>query len=104
MALINRDELRKRVESMCCDCCWNDECDRDQSAPCAVADILTIIDDMPAINLETEDHGYWMWTGDDELYVCSICGKLEDLYYGKYNFCPNCGKIMIGDDRNGENS
>lgn len=45
--------------------------------------------------------GEWHWIADDSP-MCNICGKVfdtnDDADAGLWNFCPNCGAKMKGDE------
>lgn len=51
-------------------------------------------------------HGKWNYTQDlfgDTLCNCSVCGIRFVMFHGTtdnnlYNYCPNCGAYMRGDD------
>ena len=47
--------------------------------------------------------GEWILTDNDKEYIplfytCSVCGM---KYTEEYNYCPNCGADMRGDENNG---
>ena len=42
-------------------------------------------------------HGYWIDDGDSK-YICSECGNGVYRWSGKYDYCPNCGADMDGED------
>lgn len=53
-----------------------------------------IIDDAPTIEAEPVKHGRWMYP-----FYCSECGFTP--YYSSdltYNYCPNCGARMEGNE------
>ena len=33
---------------------------------------------------------------DEQMVICSVCGK--GIFWGKQNFCPNCGSRMVDED------
>ena len=35
-----------------------------------------------------------------DMYDCPNCGKHYELYYEKYDYCPNCGQKMNWDGIN----
>lgn len=67
------------------------------------------INAMPTMEALPVRHGKWLY-GESESghdgYFCSQCGKHIRWIYGEedinfirsYNYCPNCGARMSGDD------
>ena len=41
-------------------------------------------------------HGEWIES--DFGWKCSICGNTSVMWQRTYNFCPNCGAYMRGED------
>ena len=56
--------------------------------------VWDIVKDQPTIEAVEVVHGEWRFdiSGAGH-YYCSVCGGRGD-FYGKYNFCPNCGARM----------
>lgn len=42
-------------------------------------------------------HGLWKDNGEDK-WICSACKGYVWRWFGKQNFCPNCGAKMGGDE------
>ena len=56
-------------------------------------DVFNAINDCPAAKVRKITVGKW----NDE-FNCSNCGvKIYDKRYWVYNFCPNCGASMRGE-------
>lgn len=62
------------------------------------------LDDIPAADVQPVKHGEWLdlWIEDDEMTdggfmvnQCSVCK--DEMYYGRPNYCPNCGARMDGE-------
>lgn len=45
--------------------------------------------------LQERRQGYWIENDD---YTCSVCGFHFVLGDGAYNYCPNCGAEMSGEE------
>jgi len=65
--------------------------------------IRTIAEDirhLPAADVQEVKHGRWIIDrkfgndvmSDEQMVICSVCGK--GIFYGKQNYCPNCGAKM----------
>lgn len=69
----------------------------DNSKPVFVACVLATINHMPTIEPERK-RGKWkkVYEGNGLRYECDKCGERYPNAYG-YNFCPNCGADMRGD-------
>lgn len=56
----------------------------------------------PAADVEPVRHGHWIPVNTEykhaSLHKCSVCGGL--LFY-EFNYCPNCGAKMEGDEDDG---
>ena len=52
--------------------------------------------DMAIEALEERKHGEWI--ENDFGWRCSICGNTSVMWQRTYNFCPNCGAYMRGED------
>ena len=55
---------------------------------------------IPAADVAERKHGKWIDSFADDGFVnrnCSLCGQFVSIY-NNYNFCPNCGADMRGDD------
>lgn len=61
------------------------------------------IDNAPTVDAVPVVHGRWNVVEGRRLdnAVCSNCGKHFQAYYEAYNFCPNCGAKMDGDNAKG---
>ena len=57
---------------------------------------------MPAADVVEVKHGRWIIDrefgndvmSDEQMVICSECGK--GIFWGKQNYCPNCGAKMDG--------
>ena len=49
---------------------------------------------MPTADVRKNVHGEWLYDGT--YYKCSAC---LDLCYASFNFCPNCGADMRGEEQ-----
>ena len=49
-------------------------------------------------------HGEWVLDVgvSVESFICSQCGINTDMRYGLYKYCPNCGAIMDGKEKENE--
>lgn len=61
------------------------------------------IDEMPTIELPERKKGKWVFEEYPDGYYYSECSEckhhfIEDVYLKSYNFCPNCGCDMRGDE------
>ena len=67
-----------------------------------VCDTVNRIRMIPAADVVKRKHGEWYdaTTLDNEFicWVCSECRHGADFVDEPYNFCPNCGADMRGDD------
>lgn len=67
-------------------------------------DILEIVERQPAAEVAEVKHGRWIVDrefgndvmSDEQMVICSVCGK--GIFWGKQNYCPNCGAKMEEDD------
>ena len=97
MRLIDADalieDLRKDRESVYSHVFGHVACD---SAEELAVDLEQTINNQPTIDSVPVVHGEWEFdiSGVGH-YYCSVCGGRGD-FYGKYNFCPNCGAKMDG--------
>lgn len=96
MRLIDADKLRKGVIEL--PDLYNGFSDTYDKAY-----ILDLVDEQPTIDAEPTKHGHWV--NNRNMYIewatCSQCGaewnKYENEFF-RFNFCPNCGVKMDGDD------
>lgn len=60
-----------------------------------------IIEAIPAADVQPVRHGRWVKTigenGVTSACRCNLCG-FEDNRYSLFNYCPNCGAKMGGDN------
>lgn len=54
--------------------------------------ILDLIDNAPTV--DERPQGKWITTWERYIFQCSCCHGMSV----KYNFCPNCGADMRGDE------
>jgi hypothetical protein len=83
-----------------------------QYSKCLLAyDIMDWIDDLPAVDAVEVRHGHWVTEdeaiekGDYSLRdTCSVCEHCDwDCTESEsFNFCPNCGAKMDGEDGDGD--
>lgn len=89
--LIDANALWKALDAAS----WYDNADRDEVA-------LTMVDEAPTVDAVPVRHGRWekvipsksaaKWSTQ---VSCSVCHRKG---YTLYNYCPNCGARMDGDD------
>ena len=79
MRLIDADALRKKI--------------RENLDDLDIGSIFGLLDLAPTV--EERPHGEWIADHENYLCYCSIC---EDKHTYPFNFCPNCGADMRGDD------
>lgn len=68
-------------------------------------ELLSVIAKYPTADVAEVKHGRWRkervsstGRGSYGVYQCSICGAMfPDIGYG-YNYCPNCGASMRGEE------
>lgn len=78
---IEREKALKAVEDIVCDADDAERtCDR--------------IIDIPAADVAPVRHG--RWDSDMSGAWCSVCGEYSE---GEWNYCPNCGAKMDGNDK-----
>lgn len=59
-----------------------------------------LIKSIPAADVATVKHGYWIYHSDDlfpaeSTQECSVCHEKEYTTLRNDHFCPNCGAIMV---------
>ena len=59
-----------------------------------IEDCKGIINSMPTVN--TEKHGHWVWSEDEEVWKCSLCELGDDFLIS--NYCKDCGAKMDEDE------
>ena len=99
---IDADAIIKRLKSRFCDKCYN--YNGKWCRACLIADIICAIDDEPTADVEEVKRGRWIIDrkfgndvmSDEQMVICSVCGK--GIFYGKQNYCPNCGSRMDLDE------
>ena len=62
---------------------------------------LKMINDQSTVDVQEIKHGKWMGASDGDGIVCSVCGSdfctlVLNVY--NYNYCPNCGAKMDGEE------
>ena len=50
----------------------------------------------PAADVQEVKHGRWDF--DEYGWVCSVCGYPMPRRFGKSNYCPKCGSLMVDKD------
>ncbi|MGI5958997.1 MAG: hypothetical protein ACOX60_06250 [Massiliimalia sp.] len=64
-----------------------------------IYEVIRVIDSMPAADVRPVVRGKWVKT-DVGIYECSICAHPETVHEVlRYNFCPNCGADMRGEQK-----
>lgn len=70
-----------------------------------VDDVIECINEAPTADVRPNVMGEWEiydyeYDGEDEhpIIKCSRCGYLPPEEMDTYNFCPNCGADMIGEE------
>ena len=63
--------------------------------------LLSLINESPTADVAEVKRGEWKEAEDGDGIVCSVCGSdfctlVLDVY--GYNYCPNCGAKMEGND------
>ena len=66
--------------------------------------LKTIVDSMPTADVQEIKRGRWIIDrefgndvmSDEQMVICSVCGK--GIFWGKQNYCPNCGAYMRGEN------
>lgn len=70
-----------------------------------VESVVSKLRKLPIADVQSVKHGEWLdlWIEDDEMTdggfmvnQCSVCK--DEMYYGRPNYCPNCGAKMDGDE------
>ena len=54
------------------------------------------IDAIPTADVQEVKHGRWDF--DEYGWVCSVCGYPMPRRFGKSNYCPKCGSLMVDED------
>lgn len=71
---------------------------RDELDIPAIGTVLNILSEMDSADVRENVRGEWIDRGKDMTirWQCSECGR-KDTHI--YNFCPNCGASMRGDNK-----
>lgn len=62
--------------------------------------VLRMIDDAPTADVAPVRHARWL-EGTDDTVVCPACGKRWNIFDNDtqdFNYCPNCGCKMDGEN------
>lgn len=67
------------------------------------AKAICVLHDLPAADVAPVRHGRWVSVPHKLARVCSVCNrdepyKFADIDADVYDYCPNCGARMDGDD------
>ena len=89
----------KKPPRICGDCLHVAACMAWNNGRLYDADATHCVNFQPAADVRPVVRGKWIWTVADDEYLgeywkCNLCG--EHSYIG-YNYCPNCGADMRGD-------
>ena len=60
-----------------------------------------MIEELPAADVAPVRHGVWIEYQIPPIICCSNCDWATDVKEKNFNYCPNCGAKMDGDDVNG---
>jgi rubrerythrin len=68
----------------------------------AISDVADMLTHFPAADVAEVKHGRWIdvvgaggMLGTFVGWECSVCGYEITDRYGQYNYCPNCGALMM---------
>jgi len=71
---------------------------------CGVTSFNILVEQLTKDTADVQEvkHGRWLIDrkfgndvmSDEQMVICSVCGK--GIFYGKQNYCPNCGARMDG--------
>ena len=90
---INREETKRELSEWCISLNSPHLLSRD--------DTMFLLDNIPAADVAPVVHGRWIEQEKYNfgvMYDCSICGdRILDNGHS-WNYCPNCGSRMDGDD------
>lgn len=89
MRLIDAETLKSRIGELCIN---ND----DLFSTKGYERIIGVIEAVPTIEEEPILLGLWTDNGEDK-YICSNCKGYVFRWFGKRNYCPNCGAKMYVD-------
>ena len=67
---------------------------------CGIGDMLDEIEGAPTVDAVHVKHGYWVNLAEHNMidaYKCSACKEIW-IGIGGYNYCPNCGARMDGEE------
>ena len=82
-------------------------------SPRSKSQMLTVLDSVPPVEALERKHGEWIERNvtqdrrdakipEWQSAKCSVCGKYHTTpymyYFTNYNYCPNCGANMRGED------
>ena len=62
---------------------------------------IEMINEQEAADVVEVRHGRWIHK-DPSGTSCSKCGSLFPMFMGLYDYCPNCGANMQGEEECGE--
>jgi len=106
---IDREDLIYTLHNLCKINCTHYPSERDiYCGMCETGEIIGIIKDIPSADVKPVVHGHWK--SEDKMFgnipfKCSNCGYLTRettdgsvLGKPKFNFCPNCGARMDGNE------
>jgi hypothetical protein len=68
----------------------------DYNKPVGIPFLLSVIEQLPAVDAVEVRHGHWLRTPTAWVY-CSVCGEEPPQETNaRTRFCPNCGAKMDG--------
>ena len=91
---IKRTDAFDAVRLSRCDGCGRSICNY-----CPVASISVKLDNIPKADVRENVRGEWILEDESdvyELWKCSKCGN--GAFDARYDFCPNCGADMRGEN------
>ena len=96
---IDREALRNSVESIDWYSVYKGKltagAPNTENALYKASSIYAVIDNAPAADVATVQHGRWIDT-DSEFAQCSLCKYPVYAAWNATNYCPNCGAKMDG--------
>ena len=70
-----------------------------------IGDVIDIIDEAPTVDAVEVVHGRWVEDTVYDMIACTECGhawNIIDNCTETFNYCPNCGAKMDGEEDDGQ--